>query len=456
MSIRLKLSLAIGLLLSSSLLGVGFLLLEMESRNLRQDMAKDERFIVAMVRRAAEDALVQKDDLLLLSYGKFLRQQFPALEYVRITWHGSGKDRTYTVGAATPSPGLESTLLRLDDPVEPGRGVTLDVGINEASMRIRLQENIARTRRNFLRLFGIAVIGALVFADLFARRLSRPLKELSRAAAEIGHGKQGVRLAWKSKDEVGRLVEGFNRMAERLEELDALKKDFVSAVTHELRSPLGAIESFLNLMETKLAGGAPQDPVQFKAYFDRIKQNVRRLSGFINDLLDTAKIERGKMECALKPVKLQGVAADVVQFFEAKAKEQEIAITNRVNPDTGPVQADPERLRQVLVNLVSNALKFTPRGGKIWITTEQYRENGQRFLEVAVQDSGHGISPEDQKRLFQKFAQGKNNTQRIAGSHGTGLGLFIVKAIVEAHGGTISVQSELGKGTRFVFGLKMV
>ncbi|HBL15673.1 MAG TPA: hypothetical protein DD417_02625 [Elusimicrobia bacterium] len=113
-------------------------------------------------------------------------------------------------------------------------------------------------------------------------------------------------------------------------------------------------------------------------------------------------------------------------------------------------------MRQVLVNLVSNALKFTPRGGKIWITTEQYRENGQRFLEVAVQDSGHGISPEDQKRLFQKFAQGKNNTQRIAGSHGTGLGLFIVKAIVEAHGGTISVQSELGKGTRFVFGLKMV
>jgi len=245
-------------------------------------------------------------------------------------------------------------------------------------------------------------------------------------------------------------------MSQRLEELDAMKKDFVSAVTHELRSPLGAIDSFLNLMESKMEDGRVRDPHAFNTYFGRVKQNVRRLSGFITDLLDIAKIERGKMECVLKPISLHPVAEDVVQFFEAKSKESEVSIVNQLSAGAGKVQGDSERLRQVFVNLISNALKFTPKGGSIWVTAEQFRENGAKFLEVAVQDSGRGIPQKDLERLFEKFQQGQNTKQRVSGSHGTGLGLFIVKSIIEAHGGKVGVQSSEGKGTKFLFSLRMV
>jgi two-component system phosphate regulon sensor histidine kinase PhoR len=208
-------------------------------------------------------------------------------------------------------------------------------------------------------------------------------------------------------------------------------------------------------MAAKMVGGRPSDPAQFQAYFDRIKTNVGRLSGFINDLLDVAKIERGKMECTLKSMRLQDVAGDVVQFFEAKAKEQGVTLATRLDPNMGPVQGDPERLRQVIVNLVSNALKFTPKGGSVWIQGEQFRENGGRYVEVSVVDTGRGMDAEDQKRLFQKFAQGKNTNERVAGHRGTGLGLVIVKSIVEAHGGKVSVKSQVGKGTQFQFSVRM-
>ncbi|MEK7743852.1 MAG: HAMP domain-containing sensor histidine kinase, partial [Elusimicrobiota bacterium] len=173
------------------------------------------------------------------------------------------------------------------------------------------------------------------------------------------------------------------------------------------------------------------------------------------DLLDVAKIERGKMECQLRPMKVQEVASEVVQFFEAKSKEQGVTLLNRLDPQLAEVHGDPERVRQVFVNLISNALKFTPAGGHVWVQGEQYREGNQRYLEVAVADTGRGMDDEDARNLFQKFAQGKNVNLGVKGPKGTGLGLFIVKSIVEAHGGKVSVRSSPGKGTQFLFNLKM-
>ncbi|MBI3298547.1 MAG: HAMP domain-containing histidine kinase [Elusimicrobia bacterium] len=457
MTIRSKLTLSVTLLFAAALGTLGLVFVRLERVQLEKQAEEDARIIASTVDRAARDALVQRDDLLLLSYVKFLQKQFPALSYVEVSWMDAGRARTHRIGTsagAAPSTVMEHTL-RVKDPTSPDRQVQLDIGIDQGYFHDEVDKQIGRIGRDLARLFGIALIAAALFSDWFARKLTRPLAALSEVAGEIGRGKLGVRLEWKSNDEVGALVEGFNRMSQRLEELDMMKKDFVSAVTHELRSPLGAIESFLALMQGKMVGGRPTDPVQFQTYFDRIRANVTRLTGFINDLLDVAKIERGKMECSLRPMRIQEVASEVVQFFEAKAKEQGVTLLTRLDANLSPVSGDPERLRQVLVNLVSNSIKFTPQGGSVWISGEQYREAGARFLEVSVVDNGRGMEPDDLKKLFEKFAQGKNAEARISGPRGTGLGLVIVKSIVEAHGGKVGVKSQPGKGTQFQFSVKM-
>jgi signal transduction histidine kinase len=456
MTLRTKLTLSVTALFALSLGILGVSLVRMESAHLERESGREAELIENTVKRMAQDALVQRDDLLLLSYVKFQRSQSPALSYVRVQWEDKGRKRKHHIGDRETGPTVEERASRVSDPTDPQRAASLAVGIDKAILHKKVEEQIARLQRDMIRLFVIAMIIGAVFSDWFARKITRPLAALSEVAGQIGRGKLGVRLEWQSKDEVGELVAGFNQMSARLEELDAMKKDFVSAVTHELRSPLGAIESFLNLMEAKMEGGTPKDPAQFRTYFDRIQANVSRLSGFINDLLDVAKIERGKMECALRPIRIQSVAADVVQFFEAKGKEQGVKIQSRLDTATGAVNGDPERLRQVFVNLVSNALKFTPRGGSIWIQGEQFREDGQKWLEVSVVDTGRGMDQSDMNRLFKKFEQGKNTTSRVSGHHGTGLGLVIVKSIVEAHGGKVSVKSQVGKGTQFLFNVKMV
>lgn len=455
MTIRAKLTLSLTLLFAGGLGAVGYILVRLERTHLVAESSKDVEIIENTIRRAARDALVQRDEILLLSYIKFLDKQFPALAYCRATWLRGKRTKSYRVGKPSAEGNIEERTLRVRDPTDPRSQVKLDLGIDQNVLRAGVDKQIGRLRRDILRLFGIALIVGIVFSDWFARKLTRPLAALSKLTSEIGQGKLGVRLNWKSKDEVGELVDGVNEMSARLEELEAMKRDFVSAVTHELRSPLGAIESFLSLIERKLGDGQPASAKQVGDYLTRIKTNVRRLSGFISDLLDVAKIERGKMECTLQPMKVQAVASDVIHFFEARGKEQGVGLASRLDPNMGPVNGDSERLRQVFVNLVSNALKFTPRGGQIWIQAEQYRENGKKFIELAVCDTGRGMDAADLKNIFRKFEQGKSSNTRVGGSRGTGLGLFIVKSIVEAHGGQVSVRSEVGKGTQFLFNLSM-
>ncbi|MFH1725542.1 MAG: HAMP domain-containing sensor histidine kinase [Elusimicrobiota bacterium] len=456
MTIRTKLTLSVTLLFTATLGMLGYSIVRVGQARVKAETLEKTQIIENTVRRAASDALLQRDDILLLSYVKFLRRQFEELTYCNLTWVAGERTRTHHIGAKATTGSVRSRVLRVVDPADKSRQVVLDIGIDESILKAKVDEEVSRMQRDLMRLFGIALLVGILFSVWFARKITRPLGALSEVAGEIGRGKLGVRLEWKSKDEVGELVAGFNHMSRRLEELDVMKKDFISAVTHELRSPLGAIESFLNLMEGKMVGGRPTNPDQFMQYFGRIKTNVKRLSGFISDLLDVAKIERGKMECTLKPIQVQNVAGEVVQFFEAKSREQGVTVSNRLDRQMGPVQGDSERLRQVFVNLIANSLKFTPKGGNVWIQGEQYREEGSKFIEVSVVDTGSGMDDEDRKKLFSKFQQGKNTNSRLTGSRGTGLGLFIVKSIVEAHGGKVSVKSQPGKGTQFLFNLRMV
>lgn len=413
-----------------------------------------EELLRHAIARTALDALIQRDQVQLLSYINFLKGQYPALIYARVSWSRDGKSVRHEMGVTGANPAVSEDQVVVSDPSQPGQTVSVLFGVDRDALRAPF----AQSRQRALRLLSLVAAAVLLLGFMtsvfFARALTVPLFALGRLAVEIGSGKLGGRLEWKSDDEFGGFVRAFNAMSARLEELDMLKRNFVSLVTHELRSPLGAIESFLQLIGEKVAAGGPAGWAQSKEYLERIALDVRRLSGFVNDLLDAASIEKDKMKCVLRPMELPTVAREVCLFFEAKAAAQGVAIENRLNA-LPSVMGDVERVRQVLVNLIANGLKFTASGGQIWIASEQFREGGARWVEVTVGDTGCGMDEADRARLFQPFSQGRNVAGGVAGHKGTGLGLYIVKSIVDQHGGKISVQSVRGQGTKISFSLQI-
>lgn len=455
MTIRSRLVAAIFLLQVFSMAGLGWAGLLILRQLHEKDVEHSARTIEALVNRAASEALLQRDDLQLISHLNFARSQYPAMAYARIEWHHADRVRAHVLGGGTPSgPATRETRLRIEDPADRQRFVLVSLGVDRSELERPLEERRRRLAKVFLMAWaGASALGLLISAVL-AHSFTKPLEGLARVAEQIGSGRFGAKLEWESEDELGRLVRVFNMMSVRLEELDSAKRNFVSSVTHELRSPLGAIESFLQLIREKAAAG-PEGFRQSEQYLARIEVNVRRLAGFINDLLDVAKIEKGKMECVLRPMELGPVAQDVCMFFEAKAAQQGVAVSSRID-GVPSVQGDADRLRQVLVNLVSNGLKFTPPGGRIVIGAEQVREGGQRWVEVSVADTGRGMDEADRQRLFQPFTQGRNITDGVAGHKGTGLGLYIVRSIIEQHGGRIDVRSVPGQGTTIRFSLRTV
>jgi signal transduction histidine kinase len=299
-----------------------------------------------------------------------------------------------------------------------------------------------------LAIAGLMIAVGLLASVALGASLARPIQALGRAAAELGGGNLKTRISVDRQDELGLLAREFNEAARKLQELDTMKKDFVSSVTHELKSPLAAIESYLSLMlyESK----DPRSVERWVRDIGTIRTHAARLSRFVTDLLDVAKIERGQFTVSRRPVAVEDLARDVVQFYGPLAKEAGVEVRlDLPSPPCPAAHADPERLRQVLVNLLSNALKFTPAGGRVTLGLRA-EEGG---LVGWVDDTGPGIPREALERIFEKFEQVRESRALARGPKGTGLGLAICRAIVEAHGGRIRAESEPGRGSRFVFTL---
>ena len=228
-----------------------------------------------------------------------------------------------------------------------------------------------------------------------------------------------------------------------------MKEDFVSAVTHELRSPLGAIESYLNLINEEINEGIT--PSTWQTYMERLRINtLQRLTRFVNDLLDVAALERGKVKLERQPLNLAILIQDVVAFYAVKLSEKKLVCETKIPKiPLSNAWADPDKIRQVLVNLLSNAIKFTPENGCIELGVQDLPS--EKRLRVYVKDSGLGIATEDQAKIFNKFEQVHAARQNIKGPKGTGLGLSICRALVELHGGILDVESQSGEGSCFLF-----
>jgi PAS domain S-box-containing protein len=234
------------------------------------------------------------------------------------------------------------------------------------------------------------------------------------------------------------------RYERRLKELDKLKSDFVSNVSHELRTPLTAIKGSLDNMLDGLTGDLNEKQSR---YLVRIKSNADRLARLINDLLDLSRIEAG-IKLKRTNLSLPSIAREVVESLGSVAAQKLISFEINCPDINLTAWADPDRIGEVLTNLLGNAIKFTPTGGNVIVSL---RRSGDNWVEVSIADTGPGITSEEASRIFDKFYQVSNPEQRKA--MGTGLGLSIAKALVEMHGGKIWLESEVGKGSIFSFTL---
>jgi signal transduction histidine kinase len=324
-----------------------------------------------------------------------------------------------------------------------------------------------------LRTSGLLLIGLgmALFASFFvARRVIGPLRVLGQGVRRIGSGDLGFRVELKTGDEIEALAEEFNKMTsalqeaytgleqkvaqrtqelsvanERLKELDRLKSDFVSNVSHELGTPLTAIKGAVDLILREVPGPLTEKQIHYLA---RVRSNTQHLAGLIRDLLDLAKIEEGKIEFKATRVSLVGLLHEVVETLRPLAIEKQVSLDAVMPESSSLIWADRDKVTQVLVNLIGNAMKFTPPRGTVKVSATN---DGAEWVQVVVQDSGPGIPADEKEKIFDRFYQVRGEGGQKP--KGTGLGLAISKRLVEMHGGKIWVESRPNCGSTFAFTL---
>ena len=300
----------------------------------------------------------------------------------------------------------------------------------------------AQAREASLSITAGCLLMIVLMSLLITKSITRPLAALKAKTQEIARGNFDNPVQVKSPQEIGELAVALNSMSERLKELDHMKADFFAAMSHELRTPLTSIKEGTGLLLDGVGGATTEKQQKLLGI---IAEESNRLISLVNTFLDLAKMEAGMMryEFEMSPIDplIKRAVAEITPLVEAKQIHFESALD-------GPMPAlrlDPERMLQVLRNLMGNAVKFTPTGGQVSIAVK--RRDG--ILEVSVKDSGPGIPAESLESIFEKFSQGSH-----AGANhrqGTGLGLAIAKNIISSHGGNIWAESQSGSGSRFVF-----
>ena len=288
---------------------------------------------------------------------------------------------------------------------------------------------------------GIALAAALLLGGWLTQSLVSPLQRLRRGMAVVAAGDFSPKLAEipERPDEIGDLGHSFHRMTEQLAELDRLKAEFVSVASHELKTPLSVIKGYLSLLLDGIYGNVSEEQRKILA---SVGDQTDRLARLIQQLLDVSRFEAGGGRLEIKEVELKPFLQELASAFEPLAVQNEIEFGVHIEPDLpAAIQCDADRLNEVLGNLLSNAFKFTPRNGRI----RMLAGTADGGIGIAVSDTGVGVPPDKLPRIFEKFFQVDNDAQPR--SVGSGLGLAISREIVEAHGGTISAESRVGKGT---------
>ncbi|MBS1879514.1 MAG: HAMP domain-containing histidine kinase [Actinobacteria bacterium] len=342
--------------------------------------------------------------------------------------------------------------------IAEGRGGAADRAIvaQQNQRRQELQDRISNDTRDTALLVAAGLLagltGALLLFSGLISSMRRPLEELVDAAGRLAGGDLKARVEVGGLSETAALGSAFNEMAEQLERdanqreaLDRLRDEFVLTASHELRSPLTSVQGFAELLmlERESLTSRQVETVEV------ILENSRHLVRLLNDLLDLARSDAGRLAIRPQPTKLAPLIEESVRLMRAQTDAAKQSLTARIAEDLPAVEAEPDRIRQVLVNLLTNAHEYSPEGASI----EVMARVGNADVEIAVRDNGPGIPPDQLEHIFERFVRGEAGlTQRVGG---TGLGLAISKSLVELHGGQLAVESTVGVGSTFSFTLPL-
>ncbi|MFL6255466.1 MAG: ATP-binding protein [Pyrinomonadaceae bacterium] len=275
--------------------------------------------------------------------------------------------------------------------------------------------------------------------DSALEELSRQNRDLVQVLSELEEKREQMERLNTKLEESNREL---NQANAQLREVSAMKEEFLALTTHDLRSPLTVISGVINFFTSGRLGDMTAEQRNMVAMMERNTQNLIEL---VNDLLDASKLESGTMRLDFSTIELSALLDELRHQMQPLAAEKEIALEEGVPSELPPLRADRAKLRRVLVNLISNAVKFTPRGGRVSLSAAPEGP----LVRVSVTDTGVGIPEEDLRDIFDKYAQARSRATRS--EKGTGLGLYITRQLVELHGGHIEVQSEVGKGSTFSF-----
>ncbi|MEK6721601.1 MAG: sensor histidine kinase [Chloroflexota bacterium] len=445
--------------------GEGVIVADVDLRSVREaiDRARIGTAGYAYAVDAQGELIAHPDINLVLAH-----TSFAALPHVRAALTGAAAAPADVVTTGRDPDGRE-VLSAFHSVEPPGWWVFVEEPLTEAFAPI--ESAIWRT----VLLLVVFLILAVVTSVLLARNLVRPIESIQAAAAKIGSGALDQRIEVSSRDELGALADEFNRMAARLHtfyagleqqvqertrelatalaeldektrELEAAshhKSEFLANMSHELRTPLNAINGFSQVLRRQLFGEINEKQAE---YLDDILGSARHLLSLIDDVLDLSKVEAGQIDLQVAAFSLPGALERGVVIVRERATKGGVRVSLSSDPGVDTVMGDERRIRQVIFNLLSNAVKFTPAGGTVDIAAAQL--DGE--VRVSVSDTGPGIAPDDQGRIFDEFQQAAAGKEQ---REGTGLGLALSKRLVELHGGRIWVDSELGKGSTFVFTL---
>jgi signal transduction histidine kinase len=349
----------------------------------------------------------------------------------------------YRLGWIYNSPGIRWTLM--GGYILAGTLVFINVWVTARMMFASEHDLLLAT---VLLVFATGI--ALAVGYFLTEAITDRIVHLVMAARAIAHGDFSTRVTVRGKDEMARLGQSFNDMTSQLEavekrkqELDALHRDLIAWVSHDLRTPLTSIRAILEA----LGDGVVEDPQTIQRYLSTAQKDVRSLSHLIDSLFEVSQMEAGGLKLDRRVNSLSDLISDTIESFSELARRKGVTISGKVDADVDPVWMDGQRISQVLNNLVSNAVQHTPSGGSVEIRVSPL----PTAIQVDVCDNGIGIQPDDLPHIFERFYRGDKARSRKTG--GSGLGLAIAKGVVTAHGGQIWVESTPGGGACFSFTL---
>jgi len=295
---------------------------------------------------------------------------------------------------------------------------------------------------------GYAVIAsvfvALLVSLFLSRRIVAPVRTLTNASQHIADGHYAERVQVTGTDEIAQLATRFNQMTTQLEQVETMRRQLIGDVTHELRTPLTSIKGY---MEGLVDGVLPSTPETF----NQIHHEADRLSRLVDDLQELSRVEARAYSLDVRSVAVSNLVQTTVKRLSPQARDKRINLHSNLPADLPPLQADEDRITQVLVNLVANAIQYTRESGDVTISAARQADE----IHISVKDTGVGIPPEHLANLFTRFYRVDKSRSRNAGG-GSGIGLTIAKHLVEAHGGRIWAESKGdGQGSTFTFSLKI-